>query len=304
VSSEVPRIAYFGLPVGALMLLHAGYSPALIVLGRRTSPGTRRLRKLARDIPILTVPTFESARELAVIARAEPDVILSWFYPRRIGEQLLALAGRGAFGTHPSLLPRWRGPDPYFWAIYSGDHETGVTLHRLDAEYDTGAIVAQRRLAIDPRENAFQLAKRLDRPALALLLECVGRLTRGEALEGQPQPSEGVTLAPTPDEELLAIDWRRPTDELARLVRAAAPYPAASAELGAELVDVIEAEPHAASLPRALEPADAVLTPRGVVVCTGDGGLVVRAVRRESGETLRDGEVAALFGDGIARLGF
>lgn len=302
-SSHALRIAYFGLPLGALVLARAGFVPHLVAVQHTDAPGARRVQKrLGERARILERPDLTKRAAREAIAEVAPDVLLSWFWPKRIPSAVLALAPRGAFGVHPSLLPRWRGPDPYFWALYSGDRETGVTLHRLESEYDTGAVIAQTRVAIAPRENAWQLAKRLDRPSLALLVDCARRLTAGERLAGSPQDPQRVTSAPPPDEALLAIDWQRSAEEIVRLVRAAAPYPGASATLGDETVDVLEAEPLARALPRALEPADAVWTEDGLAVRAGDVGVRITRVRRDDDSVLEGAALKALFPGGLAQL--
>lgn len=304
-SSLPTRIAYFGLPLGALALARAGYEPVAIVLGRREALGTRRLqRELGARLPILTVPELEEPHAMQMLERVRPDAILSWFYPRRIPVAVLRLARLGGFGTHPSLLPRWRGPDPYFWAIYSGDAVTGVSLHRLEADYDTGAVIEQLPVPIEPGENAWGLAKRLDRPALRLLVACARRLAAGERLGGREQDPAAATPAPAPSETMLVIDWRRQVDEIVRLVRAAAPYPAASAELGSEVVDVLAAAEYGAPLPRALEPADAVCTPRGLVVRATDGGVLIERARLDTGRVLEGPALLGLFPGGLSRVGF
>lgn len=304
-SSNVPRFAYFGLPLGALALTHAGFAPHVIVLGHERAAGGRRVhRTLGAQAVVLTKPSLDDPSVIATLRRAGIDTILSWFYPRRIPEAVLALAPRGAFGVHPSLLPRWRGPDPYFWAIHEGDPATGVTLHRLAATYDTGAFITQRRLTIDPQESALSLARRLDRPSLTLLCECAERLCAGETLDGLPQDDADVTFAPQPDEAQLEIDWGSASLAIARLVRAAAPHPGASAQLGEDVVDVVEAVPYAGPLPRALEPADAVWTPEGLVVCAGDGGVLVKRVRHEDGQLVSGAALRESFPHGLSWVGF
>jgi methionyl-tRNA formyltransferase len=304
-SSKLIRIAYFGLPLGVLALAQRGFVPDLIVLGHTDAIGARRVRRrLGRHALILGKPELDDPAVQAAIASVSPDVILSWFYPKQIPEAVLRLAPRGAFGAHPSLLPRWRGPDPYFWAIQAGDPETGVSLHRLEAEYDTGHVVARERLTIGEHESAWRLAKRLDRPGLRLLVQCAERLAAGEALRGEPQDEALATAAPQPNDDQLSIDWQRPVAEIVRLVRAASPYPAASAELGDEVVDVLRARAYPRSLPRALEPADAVLTPDGLVVCASDGGVLVLRARLDDGQVLDGEELEDLFSDPLARVHF
>jgi methionyl-tRNA formyltransferase len=250
---------------------------------------------------VLGQPDLDDARVVNAVASAQPDVILSWFWPKRIPGHLLALAPRGAFGVHPSLLPRWRGPDPYFWALKSGDLETGVTLHRLDEHYDTGRVVAQTRLAIDAAHTSWSLAKALDRPSLELLLRAATQLARGEALMGEPQNEAQATEAPQPDAQAVAISWRSTCADITRLVRAARPYPGATMQVADEILEVLKVDRFFGSLPRALEPGDAVLATDGVVMVAADGGVVLHEVRLEDGDVCRGVEIADLFPE-LARL--
>src|SRR5262249_42535504 len=135
------------------------------------------------------------------VRRARPDLVVSWFWTTRLPMRIVESAPLGGFGVHPSLLPRYRGPDPYFATIDSGDAVTGVTAHRLAAEYDTGAILGRRMLAIDSNWNAWQLAKKLDRPSLALLGETAQHFAdalagRAPAPREEPQDETAATEAP------------------------------------------------------------------------------------------------------------
>ncbi len=297
------RFLYFGLPLGAEVLRRAGFVPSVASFGHR-APGLRRARTRlavsaipdagraearALERPLLLFkPDLDDPVVRAALASARPDAILSWFWPNRIPEAVLALAPRGAFGVHPSLLPRHRGPDPYFHAILAGDEESGVTLHRLDRGYDTGPIIAQRALAIGRDDDAYRLARRLDRPSLSLLVECARRLEAGEALEGAPQDEARATLAPRPLEDELSIDWDAPLDQALRLVRAASPAPLASVLFGDRLVFVRAARAFDGVVPDVLEPGEALRVPEGIAVVCGDGrALLLVEVELEDGERVR-----------------
>jgi methionyl-tRNA formyltransferase len=298
------RIAYFGLPLGAVVLLHAGAELVSIALGHPKAIGARRVRRLAR-CPVLDKPSLDDDAVAEHLARTKPDAILSWFWPRRIPQRVLDLAPRGAFGVHPSLLPRHRGADPYFHAILVGDRETGVTLHRLDASYDTGRVIDHRALTIRDDENAWLLARRLDRPSLRLLLDCARRLNEGDAMLGEPQDDALSTPAEAPSEDDLVLDWNRDAAYLARLVRAAAPSPGAIAQLGDALVAVIEARA-VSHAPAVLEPGEAYFVDGRVHVRTGDGGALridrarIEETEGEAGDLVTVGQ--ELHGEAIARL--
>jgi methionyl-tRNA formyltransferase len=242
------------------------------------------MARLRRRLPLGTLLLGRPDLDDETIARALVttgyDVVLSWFWPRRIPRSILARASRGAFGTHPSLLPRWRGPDPYFHAIAAGDRETGVTLHRLDEQYDAGEVIAQVRVPIEPRDDAWSLARRLDRPALALLVGCAEALAAGLPLEGTPQNEAEATEAPLPTEKATVLHFaERDAASLDRLVRAAYPAPGASALLGTSLVIVERARPWPGRFPGGLRPGEAYFAAEGVVVRCAEGGLLLERVR-------------------------
>src|SRR5690606_39153537 len=155
-------------------------------------------------------------------------LVVSWYWTTQLPPAVLGTARLGGIGAHPSLLPRHRGPDPTTWALLAGDEVSGVTVHRLAEDYDTGDVLAQRQLAIDPRWNAYDLARALARPGLSLLREVVRRAAADSGLApGTPQDEALATAAPFPEEDDLWLAWDRPTADLVRAIRAFAPTPGA-----------------------------------------------------------------------------
>lgn len=187
---------------------------------------------------------------------------------------LVEAARLGGIGVHPSLLPRHRGADPYFAAIDAGDEVTGVTAHRIAAEYDTGAILGQRRMPIDPAWNAWQLARALDRPSLALLRETVGRYARGEAVPELAQDESLATRADPPTDDECAIRWAWPTARILRRIRALSPAPGAFTEIDESLVVVTRAR-ETSEYPRVLVPGEAAVVGDLAVVRTLDGAIAL-----------------------------
>jgi phosphoribosylglycinamide formyltransferase-1 len=86
---------------------------------------------------------------------------------------------------HPSLLPRHGGQGMYGLRVHeavlaAGEHATGVTIHRVEAEYDKGMVLAQRTVPVKPDDTAESLAGRVLVSEHALLVETVGKIARGE----------------------------------------------------------------------------------------------------------------------------
>jgi methionyl-tRNA formyltransferase len=286
------RVLYFGMPLGALLLEQDGHDLVYAGISREGALGLRRLRRRLGD-RVRVRPEPSSPVALARLAALEPDLVVSWFWTKRLPREVLGLGRLGAIGVHPSLLPRHRGPDPYFWAIDAGDAETGVTAHLLDERYDTGAVLAARALRVDPSWDAWTLAKKLDRPSLALLREVVAAYARGEPPTPQTQDESRATEAPAPTEDMLEIRWSDPAEAIARRIRAAAPWPGAFTEIGGETVVIVRARP-TRDFPRALEPGEGAVRADGVgVVRAGDEALELLSGRREADEAELDGAALA-----------
>lgn len=265
------RIAFCGLPLAALLLARDGHEIVWAGVCRSDALGVRRLRaRLGRD-RVAMVPDLEAAAEK--VRPLAPDLVVSWFWTKKMPRVFRTLAPLGAVGVHPSLLPRHRGPDPYFWAIDAGDERTGVTAHVLEDEYDTGAILGQEELAIDPSWNAWTLAKKLDRPSLALLRETVRRYAEEGAPAGRPQDEAQATSAPPPTDDELELRWTDGADAIVRRVRAASPWPGAFTAIADEVLVLTEVR-RTDEYPRVLEPGQAFVRTDGVaVIRTADAAV-------------------------------
>jgi methionyl-tRNA formyltransferase len=286
------RLVFFGLPLAALLLARDGHEVRWAAICRRGAIGTRRLTRLLGRGRVAVHPDLEGDEAFCRVCDARPELLVSWFWTKKIPARLLALAP--SVGVHPSLLPRHRGPDPTFWAIDAGDDVTGVTAHRLEVEYDTGPILGQRTLAIDPEWNGWKLARALDRPGLALLREIVAAHAEGRPPRGRLQDEARATDAPQPSDEDLAIRWSWPAERVARRVRAAAPWPGAWTEIGDELVTLLRVRA-TADFPRALAAGEAAVRADGIaIVRAGTDAVELLEARGEDDRPLSEAQLARI----------
>jgi methionyl-tRNA formyltransferase len=149
-----------------------------------------------------------------LLTSAEPDLAVCMGFPWKVPPDALAVPRLGWLNGHPSLLPRHRGPLPVAWAIREGDEEIGITFHRMDAELDTGPILAQRRFPLaepQPPETFYPELGPLVGEALGEALE---RLEAGD--EGTPQ-ADGGSYESFFAEEDVWLDLSRPAAEVHRL---------------------------------------------------------------------------------------
>jgi methionyl-tRNA formyltransferase len=272
---------------GLAELLDLGADVALVVT-HADAPGEkiwfRSVADLARDAGIATILPAEVNGDdaVAAIAAVQPDLLFSFYFRQMMKPRVLALPSRGAFNLHGSLLPRYRGRAPVNWVLVHGETETGLTLHEMDPKPDHGAIVAQRRVAIDRNDTALSLTRKLAAAARPLLREAYPALVAGTAprlVQDHAQASYFGGRRPADG----AIDWTRSAEAIRNLVRAVTdPWPGAFASLRGRRLFVWAAETRRVTI--AVEPGTFFAGPGGgLLVATGDGAVELVDVSWEGG---------------------
>jgi methionyl-tRNA formyltransferase len=149
-----------------------------------------------------------------LLASVEPDLVVCMGFPWKVPPDALEVPRLGWLNGHPSLLPRHRGPLPVAWAIREGDEEIGITFHRMDAELDTGPILAQRRYSVGELQPPDTFYPEFGLTVAGTLAEALERLASGD--EGTPQP-EGGNYESFFEEEDAWLDLSRSAAEVHRL---------------------------------------------------------------------------------------
>jgi methionyl-tRNA formyltransferase len=150
-----------------------------------------------------------------LLSSVAPDLVVCMGFPWKIPPDALAVPRLGWLNGHPSLLPRHRGPLPVAWAIREGDEEIGITFHRMDADLDTGPILAQRPYRLGELQPPDTFYPELGQVVGEALAEALERLAAGD--DGTPQEDGGsYETFFTADDAWL--DLSRPAAEVHRLV--------------------------------------------------------------------------------------
>jgi methionyl-tRNA formyltransferase len=175
----------------------------------------------------------------SAIVDEEFDLFVLASYGRLLPRALLDIPSLGALNVHPSLLPKYRGATPIQTALRNGDAQTGVSIMLMDAGMDTGEIVLQEAVAIQPDETYGELHDRLARIGATLLGRALDAATEG-ALPHSPQHGETSLTKPIVKGDL-AIDWSWEARRIVDHVRAFSPQPGARAIIDGETVKVLRA---------------------------------------------------------------
>ncbi|HKG27287.1 MAG TPA: formyltransferase family protein, partial [Thermomicrobiales bacterium] len=160
---------------------------------------------------------------IAAIGGYWPDVIVVSCFTLRLPRALLELPRFGCVNVHPSLLPRWRGVDPVFWTLRSGDQETGLTIHLMDEGFDTGPILLQERTTVPEGIRQTDFERELSERAGPLLVKALDGLIAGRIVPS-PQDDRLATNAPEPVPEDYVVRTDRPGRWAYNFVRGVAPF--------------------------------------------------------------------------------
>lgn len=249
------KLVFCGTPQFAVpsleKLVQAGFDVGLVV----TQPD----RPQGRGMELTALPVKQSALKLGrpviqpekikkneefqkQLADLQPEAIIVVGYGRIIPPWMLQLPRLGNINVHGSLLPKYRGAAPIQWAIARGETVTGVSTMRLDEGLDTGDILLQREIAIQPEDTAITLAPRLASLGADLLVETLHGLGEGR-IAAMPQDHSRATLAPILEKDDGLVDFSRTAAETYNRLRGFQPWPGAYTQFRGKNLKIVWAKP-------------------------------------------------------------
>lgn len=294
-------LAYHNVGARCLLTLLAHGVKIPLLLTHRDSPTENiwfdSVAEIAAryDIPTITPDDPNAPDVLARIAAAQPDFLFSFYYRHMLAPGVLALAPRGAYNMHGSLLPKYRGRVPVNWAVLHGERETGATLHEMVAKPDAGRIVAQAGVPILPDDTAFEVFNKVTVAAEIALDGALPGLIAGTAPHRAQDLAQGAYFGGRRPEDG-RIDWTQPAAAIHNLIRAVAPpYPGAFFDLTGARLTVTRSLPQALRTPRPGAPGIYVDGDVFFADCADGGVLRLLSLELDS-QALTPAGFAARFG--------
>lgn len=186
------------------------------------------------------VRNINDAPGLGVLRAANLDWLFIIGWSQIASAEVLSIPSKGTIGAHPTLLPVGRGRAPIPWAILKGLPETGVTFFLVDEGVDTGPIVEQEPITIEPTEDAGSLYRKVVTVHRRLIGEVWCQLT-DDTVHAEPQDESRTTYWPRRKPADGEIHSTMTVEEIDRLVRAVTrPYPGAFVRREGEVVRIWE----------------------------------------------------------------
>ena len=179
------RILVLASGSGSLLqsLLDSPAGDAVVAVGSDTAEASALQRATEAGIAAFTVSPgdFETRADwnaglLAAIRAVEPDLIVSAGFMRIIGAEIVEAYRGRIINTHPALLPAFPGAHGVRDALAYGVKVTGCTVHFVDEGVDTGRIIAQAAVVIEPDDTEESLHERIKVHERRLLVDVVTQL--------------------------------------------------------------------------------------------------------------------------------
>ena len=277
--SQSLNLVFCGTPRFAVpsleKLVEAGFHVQLVVTqpdkprGRGLELAQSRVKQRALELGLQVVQPDKIKNNEGFRARLselKPDAIIVVGYGRLIPQWMIDLPPLGNINLHASLLPKYRGAAPIQWAIACGETVTGVSTMKIDSGLDTGDILLQKEIAIEPKDTAETLAPRMATSGADLMSDTLHGLRAG-TVHPTSQDNTKASLAPILKKEDGEIDFHRSAEEICNRLRGFQPWPGAYTNFRGKNLHIWDARP----LQRLLSEAEFVVEADRLIVGCGKG---------------------------------
>ena len=200
------------------------YSPIRLFLHDFFYPSTVTTLIKNHKLYDISCKSANSEEFKKIILKLNPDVILVGTWREKIKKEIINLPPLGMINVHPSLLPKYRGPNPYIQTIWHREKKSGVTFHLMSEKFDEGAILAQGKVDILEGDTSKELKNKTVFLARILCAELLEKLKLGFVVP-VPQDESKATYYGNVKPEDMTLDFLSETaEEIYAHVRAFYPF--------------------------------------------------------------------------------
>ena len=304
------RILFVGIPdmayIGIDGLLMAGVN-IVGVLGPKKNHNMYNDFKgfvNSRGLNYIDFDELDEPQLIQTIKDLNVDAAVVCSYNYKIPKVLRDATKDGFINVHPSMLPKYRGGNPYSRVIMNGEAETGVTVHFMDDGFDTGDIIIQKPYHIPSKATMGTIFNELNFIGIELLLQVL-HAYEVAPLQAIPQPKGNFISGKGLGEREMYINYEKPAEEIERFIRALNPFIMATTTFRGNIMKFMKAEvasdafclPHpAGTLAKIEDDKFFIATSKGLLVPTvmqfgsffiGDSKDFIRIVNPKIGEEFK-----------------
>jgi methionyl-tRNA formyltransferase len=202
------------------------------------------LKVFAQDqgLPVYQPKSYKDPTVWDQIRSLEADLCVMAYVTLMVPEEALNAPRLGSIQYHPSLLPMHKGPSSINWPIINGENKTGLSIFWPDNDLDTGPILLQKDVVIDPDDTLGSLYfNHLFPMGVDAILEAVDLVRDGTALRLNQDPAKGSYEGWCQRTDV-EIDWAQSIDVVYNLIRGANPQPGAWTTLNGHTVTILDSK--------------------------------------------------------------
>ncbi len=280
------RILFVGMPDMAIVCLSKLVSDGFNIVGvvpPHISETTYGLMCNFTKSLKLSLITYERQMDeldfLHKIRQLNADIAVVCSYNKKIPPELLKCVKSGFVNCHPSLLPEYRGGNPYSNVLINDEKETGITLHFMDENFDTGNIIAQKKIPVENKETMGTLFNRMNYLCAEFLSDFLKQYEQNTEIISFPQPEGEFKKAPAIDSRNMKnfIDWSKDAAYIERFIRALNPFITAMTNFRGVFVKIYTAD---FSDKKVKEAPGTICSVKDTVgVATGNGILYIKSLQ-------------------------
>jgi methionyl-tRNA formyltransferase len=211
------------------------------------------------------------------------DLAILAFVTQIVPPPVFSAPKLGSICFHPSVLPKYRGASAINWALINGESVTGLTLFWVDPGIDTGPILLQKEVKVDPDDTTGSLYfNKIFSLGIEAIAEAVDLIKAGNPPR-IVQDEAKATYDPPCRDEHAKIDWSKPAQQVYNLIRGCDPQPGAHTTYNGKIVRIFDARKQNGMNN---VPAGKVtgIGPEDMTIALNGGTLTVKKVRGDGGK--------------------
>ena len=252
-----------------------------------------KTRALELGVPVFQPKKMRAPEVYEGYVKLEPELNVMAFVTDIVPGSILNHPALGTIQYHPSLLPRHRGGSAINWAVINGESRTGLTIFWPDKGIDTGSILLQKEVDIDPDDTVGSLYfNKLFPLGIEAIRESIELIRQGKAPR-IPQDDFQATYEGLCTQAV--IDWNQPADKIYNLIRGTNPQPGAKTTYGGSNIKIFDSELHSGDSKGS--PGEVVeVTDSGFLVAAPGGAILVKRVQPEGSPKMAAADFVARSG--------
>ena len=175
------------------------------------------------DLHEMRVNSVNSDKFKKELLNLNPDIVLVGTWSEKFNKEILQLPKIAMINVHPSMLPKYRGPNPYLRTIINGETESGITFHLMTEEFDAGPILMQKAIEIKRQDTGKELRQRTVLAARDAVTELLDRLDNDFIIPVEQSEQRATYYSQVTNDEIM-LDFTKPAEEVFNRIRGFHPW--------------------------------------------------------------------------------